>query len=1140
MVGRRTVAVFALVVLLGVASSAFAQVGATVAQLNGTVRDETGAVVVKATITLRDLGTNRTYTAASNEAGFYLVPNLAPGRYELKVAAAGFAGFTQTGIVLSVGQTATVDVSLKAAAKGEEVVVTTEVPPIEPTRTEISQVIGTQQIQELPVSGRLFTDFALLTPGVATGRTSLGTTFTEFEITQISFGGQRSFSNIITVDGADFINANTGVQRATPPQESVQEFRVVNNTFGTEYGRAIGGIVNVVTKSGTNELHGSIYEYFQNDAIASRSILQPEGETPFVLRQNQFGATLGGPIVKDKTFFFVNYEGVRRGESPPLPPDFRNNFDAINAAKAYLGLPPEPFDVLKTKDNDYGFVRLDHQLTTNHQLAIRYNVEDARDLNQLVGNTEDGGGIGVPSGGRHLFIRDQSLVGTLISQLRPTLVNTFLAQYAKRTYDFPGATGEPDLSVPNDLEFGHNFGTLDAIYETRLQFSDSMAWVKGNHLIKFGYDSNYLYDSTIYPGFTPTRIILPDLNCLIEFANFVNIPGGPPLAPMPGPPCPLPNGQGPFPPFLNFGGVGATFYGVALPRTGYVNGQFPLNNAVPLDTVNWSNAFDPSLRDSYRFKLDHGYYGFFIQDQWRVTPKFTFNYGVRYDLETGLGQQIDSYHTAIQPRVGLAYSPDNKTVIRGGFGLFFDRNNMTFFFITGNQKTIPGFIPGITLPQVRTGAETGGWQLNLVVAPGFAPPPVACSTAPPPGLPCFSNAADVARSIITTGLYPQVFLAGDCPPTCTVGAGGMDRHHSQLPYAYQASLQIDREVGKGITLGAGYLFVGAHRLILGNGLNTACPVGTSKPNNPVIAQGWLNPDGTISDCEGTPELLVGKPYFTGPPNFTGQEFTNGGFLDYNYAVVNANYHGLTLQASGKLSQYLRFNANYTWSHTIDNGNFTTFINLPQNQFDNESERANSNQDVRHRFVANFTAEAPKDTFLRNFVYSSIITIQSGRPFTLFTGGDSNGDTNPVTDRVGLIGRNSYIGDPLRTWDMRVSRYFKLSERVRLDLGLDVFNLLNRANIDEVFSVYGSPVFCGGVPGHFGDATSLAIQQGASSVACPAFADLVASGDIPPAVAAGPPFAPPQFGIPPSPNPNFGTPRTVLNPRQLQFVLKISF
>lgn len=209
-----------LVALLMVAllpSHAFAQATITFAQLNGTVEDANGHVVGKAAIALREVDTNRSHTATTNDSGYYLIPNLAPGRYELTVSYTGFAKSTQTGIVLSVGQTATVNVTLKVAAVGEVVTVTTEAAAVEPTRTEISQVIDTQQIQNLPVSGRLFTDFALLTPGVATGRTSLGTTFTEFEITQISFGGMRSFSNIITVDGADFINSNTGVQRATPP-----------------------------------------------------------------------------------------------------------------------------------------------------------------------------------------------------------------------------------------------------------------------------------------------------------------------------------------------------------------------------------------------------------------------------------------------------------------------------------------------------------------------------------------------------------------------------------------------------------------------------------------------------------------------------------------------------------------------------------------------------------------------------------------------------------------------------------------------------------------------------------------------------------------------------------------------------------
>jgi len=451
---------------LGLAHYVAAQATISYAVLNGTVTDEAGRTVAQAAITVRSLDTNQTFTATSSETGSYAVPSLPPGRYELAVRYSGFGTYTRTGVELTVGQTATINVTLKVAAVREEVVVSTEAPAVETTRSEVSQVIDTKQIADLPISGRLFTDFALLTPSVATSRTSLGTTFTEFEVTQISFGGMRSFSNEVTVDGADFVNTITGVQRATPPQDAVQEFRVVNNSFGAEYGRALGGIVNIVTKSGTNEIHGSVYDYLQNSATDARSLLQP-APLPHALRENQFGGTLGGPIRKDKTFFFLNYEAKRRGASPTYAPSLFANIAAIDQAKGYMGLSPEgcnlkpalctgsPFSylqgVLKTVNNDYGFARLDHQINNNNRFALRYVVEDARDLGELIGNTEDGGGIGTPSGARNLFIRDQSLVGTLNTVLRPNLVNTVLGQYSRRHYNFPGATGEPDLSVVNDL-----------------------------------------------------------------------------------------------------------------------------------------------------------------------------------------------------------------------------------------------------------------------------------------------------------------------------------------------------------------------------------------------------------------------------------------------------------------------------------------------------------------------------------------------------------------------------------------------------------------------------------------------------------------------------------------------------------------
>src|SRR5215467_1399231 len=317
----------AVVLVLSLVPFSFGQATISFAQLNGTVQDASGRTVAGASVTLRDVGTNLTYTATSNSSGFYVVPNLPHGEYELTVQNSGFAKYVRTGISLSVGQTATVDVSLKVAAATEVVTVTTEAPPVEPTRSETSQVIDTVQIQGLPTNGRQFVDFALLTPGVATGRTSIQSTFTETEVTRISFGGMRDLSNAVTVDGADYVNESTGSQRATPSQEAVSEFRVVNNSFGAEYGRALGGIVNVVTKSGTNTFHGSLYEYLRNNVTDAKSIVSLPGFD--TLRQNQFGGTLGGPIRKDKTFFFLNYEGQRRGQSPTYPGLLVANLAAI-------------------------------------------------------------------------------------------------------------------------------------------------------------------------------------------------------------------------------------------------------------------------------------------------------------------------------------------------------------------------------------------------------------------------------------------------------------------------------------------------------------------------------------------------------------------------------------------------------------------------------------------------------------------------------------------------------------------------------------------------------------------------------------------------------------------------------------------
>ena len=1084
---RYVPASIALAVLLFLSSHTFAQGGVSFAQLNGTVQDTSGRALVRAAILLRELGTNQSYTASTNVTGYYVAPNLPPGKYELTVEFSGFAKYTQTGFVLTVGQTATIDITLKVASLGETVVVTGEAPPVEPTKSEISQVIDTVQIQGLPTNGRQFVDFALLTPGVATGRTSIQSTFTEPEVTRISFGGMRDLSNSVTVDGADYINLATGSQRATPSQEAVSEFRVVNNSFGAEYGRALGGIVNVVTKSGTNDLHGSAYGYISNKDANSKSLLTLP---PFdAYRRGQFGGTLGGPIRKDKTFFFMNYEGQRLAQSPTFPPTLVNPsaLSTIDQAKVAMGLAPENLNVLKTLDNDNAFIKLDHQITNNNRLAIHYGIVDARDLNVLVGDTLDGGGIGAPSSGHNTFLRDQSLVGTLNSLLKPDLVNTALVQYARRHYNFPAVDGEPNLDIPNTLLFGHNFGTFDAINESRVQVSDSVAWIKGNHYFRFGGDFNHIQNFVIWPGFSPMRIIVPGVNCLADFARFVNQtatvhedPANGPCVATGTPPFFPPSDVGPNPNDQPLNGAPVVFWGAPVGSGPIVPGSLP-----PVIPTTWQNAYvDP--QDFY-VHLNHSYYGLFFQDQWKITPKLTVNYGLRWDFEAGLWRQINHDYRGYQPRIGLAYSPTKHTVIRTGFGIFDDHYNLTFLFVTFPQRD--AVIPNAVMPGKRIGNETATWVLNQLT-----PTPFFEGLKYPDGSPAPAP-WDLAKTLVLTGQNGPNFNTGPAGSLVTNSGGGVDPN-SRISYSEQASLQVDQEIGKGLVVSAAYLFLRAHKQVRPENLNVCPPGGQTD---------------AATSCPASAPLPDGKQ------TFSGVLYTNAGLMYHLDNSGNAAYNGATISLTDRFGQYLRFSANYTFSHTQDDGTFTTFVSTPQDNYMRQLERGDSVQDVRHRFVGNFTANTPQSSFLRNFEFSGIVTLQSPRPFTIFAGSDINNDTNPVTDRVGLSPRNAYRGDDLYSVDLRLSRLIHINDHMALNLAFDAFNVLNRQNVNEVTSVYGGGTtdFCGTAPQRFNDATSIAIQKG--TVSCPA-----------------------GNGGAPTPNPLFGTPRTMFNPRQLQASVKFTF
>jgi hypothetical protein len=471
------------------------------------------------------------------------------------------------------------------------------------------------------------------------------------------------------------------------------------------------------------------------------------------------------------------------------------------------------------------------------------------------------------------------------------------------------------------------------------------------------------------------------------------------------------------------------------------------------------------------------------------------NYGVRWDFEKGLEKQIRDDYKGFQPRVGFAYAPDKHTVIRAGFGIFDDRYNLSFLFVTYPQRSTTfcldvGCTSTLALPGVRTGGLNGTYSLSQL-------PYI-------PGTPFGIEPADAAANLIRFGTYQPVEMITDLahaggPIVSPVGDGTVETH-SKIPYSEQGSLEIDRELGHGLVVNVGYLFVSAHHQVRAENLNV-CPTAGATTG--------------LYTCAPAPSPLPG--FATGKENFSGVLIPVG-LLYYTDNSGNSVYHGATLSVTEHAGQYFRLNANYTFSKTLDDGTFTTFVSTPQDFYKRSLERANSNQDVRNRFVANFTASGPKQTYLRNTELSGIVTVQGGRPFTMFVGFDANGDTNPVTDRVGNSARNTYWGDKFQTVDLRISQYFKFREKQKIDVALDIFNTFNRPNVNEVTSVYGTYNFCSGaVPHQYKDAGSVAVQKLQS--------DCYAAG-----VLAGPPV----------PNPSFGTPRVMFNPRQLQLSLKYSF
>jgi hypothetical protein len=1057
---------------------------AVTATLLGKILDTSGGSVANAKVTATNTATGFSRSVQASETGEYTIPALPAGEYSIAVEYRGFGKQTKN-ITLQVGQAAELDFTLAPGEVAQKVEVEATSELAEPTRTQVSTVITENQIVNLPVNGREFIDFALLSPAVQIGDTTSGSTDVIVEpVTKLSFAGQNIHYNFIAVDGADDVSTASGIQRGTPPQDSVLEFRVINTDYSAEFGRAVGGIVNIITKGGSNDWHGSLYEYFRNNKLDARSILAAPGLN--TLRQNQFGGTIGGPLQKDKTFVFANYEGQRRGQSPFYNSVVLANIAAINNVKtAVYGLPAEPagLNVLRTGDYNNAFARLDHNFSAREILMVRYFINHATLLNQSPLND----GFDLPSAFKNNRINDQSVAGSLVSILSPKVVNELRGQFARRNFDFKTATTQPHLEVSNTFTVGVNRGNPDFYVEKRGEIADNVTVTLAKNTLTFGGDTNYVVTTESFPLFYPFEA---DYGSLGAFLGTDGAVKGCATAPA----CPDP--------FVIF------FERFQAPN-------FSETTLPNFAQVYQGGAIPANIRNEAKGSLNHTYNGFFVQDKWRASNKLTVNFGLRWDFETWPANALNNQYKNFDPRLGIAYSvggPWHFTV-RAGSGLF--------------HGIIPSPLLACQIP------SCGGSTLF----PGHPELDNLNSTTKLfayAGVPADANAA--LATLLTSGTYPDaaavpayVKADGGCPvnnrltgPAATLSqcidsffgpstVVRFDKNHKN-PYGIQSSLGIEFSPLKDTTINISYLRVrGVH---LGSFYNVNQP----NPTGQVLVHDSQGHTGCKNVYFLIPNLAnnaacghtYSNPFFDGVPG-TACEL-NKITCPENYAIYfeatsrwNSNWNGLLVNLNKRFSQHFSAEISYTYSHSIDDGPNPSFVLIPQDSGNFRAEKANSADDIRQRFVANGTLASPTtgSMWLRDFQLSTIITLQSPEFFTKFAGFDANGDIFGNNDRVGIEGRDTFRGKNIYTVDLRGSRMFYFHERRSLQIIAEAFNLANHANIKYFNTVYGAADFCNVTP-------------------------------VPAACGSGP------FFTEGSPNPNYGTPRAVFNPRQIQLAVKFNF
>jgi len=760
------------------------------ATLNVTVTDPLGSVISQARVTLRNVETDAKRTDFSSGTGVAVIPGLPAGKYQLKVESDQFSSY-QASLILTVGQNASVPVTLGIKAVQVSVEVQETAQGVDSQKSEVSQVIDTQKISDLPISGRDFIDFVLLTPSVNVGRSTAVGAQSPFQETvlQLSFGGLReTHSAFFGLDGTDYTTSISGVQRVSPSQDWVQEFRVANGPYTADNGRNLGAVVNTITKSGGNEVHGSVYEFFRNNKLDSNNLLSAPGFN--ALRFNQFGGNLGGPIRRNKNFYFLGYEGQRRAESPLYSSFILHCTDnpgclgpgtpSINQVKQSLGLQAENLgSILQIGDSDKFFGKLTNVLSDKSTLNIGYLFND--DRKQHIPGAAPGQGL--PSFYRNNPVRDQTVYGNLLHVFGSRWTAEGVLNFGRRTFhlDPVGAGFEPAILVADLFNSGGIQGGVHYYSEQHFQAAGNLTYIRGNHSFKFGGDFEPVWIAAQTTFFTPGAGIFTPQSFF---------------------------GAAPFnaPPF----GPGTPVEFLFLQPRSFFGQQIP-PRTLPFQTGLYAGPAASDFTNSTNLKFLHKLSGLYAQDQCRLQPNLTLTLGLRYDLDffpsaadvRVNGKMHPTNYGNVQPRVALAYAfRQGKGVVRAGFGLFtgpFDYSDIMVSWQGASAFT------NISQPILPEFADSS----NSLV--GLGPSGIVGVAGPSLASQAFDNFAH-------NGAYPD-------PSTLLQFPLGYVKRKFPNAYDEQTSLEVENEIAKGLFVSLGYQFVHALKLPVYDGIN-AVPSGT--------------------------------------------------------------------------------------------------------------------------------------------------------------------------------------------------------------------------------------------------------------------------------------------------------------------------